>query len=101
MAIYSYLKTTTCNDERSESELAFPEDQQSLEQATDSIQQKNIVALAREQAESFTPVFRLSIVSIISSLLTTSSRQLVKIFLPKFQYFTDLTPTFRQLLQQK
>jgi xanthine dehydrogenase iron-sulfur cluster and FAD-binding subunit A len=101
MTIYSYLNTTTCNDERFESQLAFPKVQQILELATDSIEQKNIVTLPGKQAGSLTPEFWLSIVSLISSRLTTSSRQLVKIFLPKFQYCTNLSPIFRQLLKQK
>jgi hypothetical protein len=60
----------------------------------------NIVALAGKQAGSLTPGFRLSIVSLISSLLATSGRQLVKIFLPKVKYFTDINPIFWQLPKQ-
>jgi hypothetical protein len=78
-----YLNITTRKDERSESDLSFPKAQRSMEQATDNINQKNIVALAGKQAGNLTPGFRLSIVSLISSLLATSGRQLVKIFLPK------------------
>jgi hypothetical protein len=71
-----------------------------MEQATDNIHQKNIVALAGKQAGSLTPRFRLSIGSLISSLLATSGRQLVKIFLPKVKYFTGINPIFWQLPKQ-
>lgn len=84
-----YLNITTRKDERFESDLAFPKAQRSMEQATDNIHQKNIVALAGKQAGSLTPGFRLSIVSLISSVLATSGRQLVKIFLQKVKYFTE------------
>jgi len=96
-----HLNITTPKDERSESELAFSKAQRTLEQATGNIHQKNIVALPGMQAGSLTPGFRLSIVSLISSLLATSGRQLVKIFLPKVKYFTDISPIFWQSLRQK
>jgi hypothetical protein len=96
-----YLNITTRKDGRSESELAFPKAQRSLEQATDNMHQKNIVALAGKQAGSLTTGFRLSIASLISSLLATSGRQLVKIFVLNFKYFTDISPIFWQLLKQK
>jgi hypothetical protein len=96
-----YLNITTCKDERSESDFAFPKVQPSMEQATDNIHQKNIVALAGKQAGSLTPGFRLSIVSLISSLLARSGRELVKIFLLKVKYFTEISPMFWQLLKQK
>jgi hypothetical protein len=95
-----YLNATTRKEKRSESDLAFPKAQRSMKQATDDIHQKNIVALAGKQAGSLTPGFRLSIVSLISSLLATSGRQLVKIFLPKVKYFIDTNPIFWQLPKQ-
>jgi hypothetical protein len=73
-----YLNITARKDECSESGLAFPKAQRSMEQATDNIHQKNIVALDGKQAGSLTPGFRLSIVSLIRSVLATSGRQLVK-----------------------
>ena len=96
-----YLNITTHKDERSESELPFPKAQRSLEQATGNVHQKNIVVLPGKQAGSLTPGFRLSIVPLISSLLATSGRQLVKIFLPKVKYFTDINPILWQFLRQK
>jgi len=96
-----YLNIITRKHKRSESELAVPKAQRSLEQATGNIHQKNIVALPGKQAGSLTPGFRLSIFSQISFLLATSGRHLVKIFIPKVKYFTDISPIFWQLLKQK
>jgi hypothetical protein len=48
-----------------------------MEQATDNIRLKNIVALAGKQAGSLTLAFRLSIISLISSILAKSGRQLL------------------------